>query len=286
MSFLFVLKTQGRDAKRRARSSVRAHILGEDIEKGIALAGPIIGTFSPKISAILTDVAELIAFLEGTGNVTIGSLVQSQATISSIKQAAALRVPSFSERFDLPVKRYAVDEAITMPDPHAVDEAITMPDPLAVDEAITMPDPLPVPLPGGGPRDGYQWKFNERYYATRARALAGFQHGLAASPEYSVNEAYTPELLAALADRLYDWKAPGGPGVYGPEHVDFDQQCDYWQNDPYGTMYSREQIYGYQRVPVGTGDTTQPPNVVNPEDLYGPPVPGHYLLVTCDINKL
>jgi len=48
----------------------------------------------------------------------------------------------------------------------------------------------------------------------------------------------------------------------------------------------RSQVYGYQRVPVGTGNTPQPPVVVNPADLQGPPVPGKYLLVTCDANLL
>jgi hypothetical protein len=150
---------------------------------------------------------------------------------------------------------------------------------------IPVPNPLPAPLPGGGPQDGYQFRFNQRYYDTRSAQLAGFGFGLAASPNNAQTKLSTDQ-LSALADALYDWVAPGGPGVYGPDHVDFDEQIDYWQWDPYGTMYMRSQVYGYQRVPIGTGNTTQPPNVVNPADLQGPPEPGKYLLVTCDINLL
>ena len=150
---------------------------------------------------------------------------------------------------------------------------------------IEVPNPLPAPVPGGGPRDGYQFRFNEQYYKTRQKALEGFSYGLAASP-FANEPQMDTEQLQVLADALYDWVAPGGPGVYGPDHVDFDEQIDYWQWDPYGTMYMRSQVYGYQRVPIGTGNTTQPPNVVNPADLQGPPEPGKYLLVTCDINQL
>ncbi len=152
-------------------------------------------------------------------------------------------------------------------------------------DTIEVPNPLPVPIPGGGPRDGYQWLFNERYYATREAVLAGFSNGLAAGPNPSAPQLTTDE-LTVFADALYDWVAPGGPGVYGPDHFDFDEQIDYWQWEPYATMYMRSQVYGYQRVPIGTGNTTQPPNVVNPADLQGPPVKGAYLLVTCDINLL
>ena len=150
---------------------------------------------------------------------------------------------------------------------------------------IVIPKILPVPIPGGGPQDGYQWAFNERYYATRKSVLRPLFFGLAAG----LDPAMTPlsdEDQAALANRLYDWVAPGGPGVYGPNHVDFDQECDFQRWDPYTVEYMRQQIYGYQRVPIGTGTTTQPPNVVNAADLQGPAVPGHYLLVTCDADKL
>jgi hypothetical protein len=150
---------------------------------------------------------------------------------------------------------------------------------------IEVPNPLPAPIPGGGPRDGYQWKFNRRYYDTRAGAIQRFQYGLAAS-SFNENAQLTASELEAEGAMLYDWVAPGGPGVYGPNHVDFDQQIDYWQWDPYGTMYSRSQVYGYERVPIGTASTMQPPNVVNSADLQGPPEPGKYLLVTCDINQL
>ena len=75
-------------------------------------------------------------------------------------------------------------------------------------------------------------------------------------------------------------------GLYA-EKVDFDEEADYGGDDPYATMYQRQEVYGYQRVPVGTGTfTPDPPPVVRWKDLQGPPIPGQYLLVTCDINLL
>jgi len=150
---------------------------------------------------------------------------------------------------------------------------------------IEVPNPLPPPIPGGGPETGYQWSFNERYYLTRVLALKPFAWGDAAS-EAPNTTALTSDQRTTLADKLYDYKAPGGPGVYGPNHVDFDQEIDYWGQDPYSTMYQRQVVYGYQRVPIGTGNTSQPPNVVNAADLQGPPEKGKYLLVTCDANLL
>jgi hypothetical protein len=151
-------------------------------------------------------------------------------------------------------------------------------------EPVEVPNPLPAPIPGGGPRDGYQFLFNQRYYKTRVDALKPFSFGLAAS-EFPEALALDGPELTALADKLYDQTTPG-EGGYGPEHVDFDQQCDYWVQDPYATMFERSQIYGYERVPIGTGNTTQPPKVVTAAELQGPPVKGKYLLVTCDINLL
>jgi hypothetical protein len=147
-----------------------------------------------------------------------------------------------------------------------------------------VPNPLPVPLPGGGPEDGYEWAFNRRYYETREAPLQPFSYGISAS-QFPDNPELTPDELTALADGLYDQTTPGAGG-FGQAHIDFDQEIDYWQWEPYATMYQRAQIYGYQRVPIGTGNTPQPPNVVNSADLQGPPVPGKYLLVTCDINLL
>jgi hypothetical protein len=151
-------------------------------------------------------------------------------------------------------------------------------------EPMTVPNPLPAPIPGGGPKTGYQWLFNQRYYKTRINALKPFGYGIAAS-EFPDAVALTSDELSALADKLYNQTTPG-QAAYGKAHVDFDQQIDYWQWDPYAIMYEREKVYGYQRVPIGTGNTAQPPNVVNPADLQGPPEPGKYLLVTCDINLL
>ena len=152
---------------------------------------------------------------------------------------------------------------------------------------MDVPNPLPAPIPGGGPRDGYQFKFDEQYYKTRNPKLRGLAQGLSASLDPTL-PPLSDDDQKALANTLYDWKAPGGPQVYGPNHVDFDQEIDFGRQEPYATMYDRAvtQQPGYQRVPVGTGTTTQPPEVVNPADLQGPPVPGQYLLVTCNINKL
>jgi hypothetical protein len=139
-------------------------------------------------------------------------------------------------------------------------------------ETVHVPNPLPAPIPGGGPQTGYQFVFNKRYYKTRALALKPFSYGLAAS-EFPDAMALRAGELTALADRLFQDKE------------DFDQQCDYWIQDPYATMFERSQIYGYDRVPVGTGNLGTA-TVVTLADLQGPPVKGKYLLVTCDINKL
>jgi hypothetical protein len=154
-----------------------------------------------------------------------------------------------------------------------------------VKTTLPVPDPLPAPIPGGGPQDGYEFLFNKRYYETRDSRLRALAFGIAAGLDGNT-DALSVDDQATHANNLYDWKAPGGPGSYGPEHVDFDQEIDYGRGGPYATNYQRLLIYGYQRVPVGTGTTTQPPNVVTKAELIGPPVPGKYLLVTCDINQL
>jgi hypothetical protein len=152
-------------------------------------------------------------------------------------------------------------------------------------EPIVVPNPLPSPIPGGGPRDGYQWIYNQQYYKTRDPKLGPLSNGIAASP--SANAAQlSQDDQAALANTLYDWVAPGGPGAYGPNHVDFDQEIDFGRDDPYATNFIRSQSYGYTRVPVGTGTTPQPGEVVNKDDLIGPAIPGQYLLVTMDANLL
>jgi hypothetical protein len=152
---------------------------------------------------------------------------------------------------------------------------------------ITVPNPLPAPIPGGGPRDGYQFIFDQEYYKTRDPKLRGLAQGLSAGLDPTLDQLSDTD-QATLANALYDWVAPGGPQVYGPDHMDFDQEIDFGRQEPYAVMFDRQETQqpGYQRVPVGTGTTTQPPEVVKPADLQGPPVKGQYLLVTCDINKL
>ena len=136
---------------------------------------------------------------------------------------------------------------------------------------IEVPNPLPQPLPGGGPQDGYQFLFNSHYYETRNILLQPFFYG---RPGAQPGSELMPADRTVLADTLY------------ADKVDFDQEIDYLGEDPYATSFMRSQVYGFQRVPVGTGATTQPPVVVTAGDLQGPPVPGKYLLVTCDINLL
>jgi hypothetical protein len=154
-------------------------------------------------------------------------------------------------------------------------------------DLIVVPDPLPAPIPGGGPRDGYQFIFDQTYYATRDPKLRALAQGLSAGLDPDM-DPLSDDDQTALANKLYDWVAPGGPQVYGPDHVDFDQEIDFGRQEPYAVMFDRAftQQPGYQRVPVGTGKTIQPPEVVKPADLQGPPVKGQYLLVTCDANKL
>jgi len=73
VSFISVLKT-----------------IGEDIEKGIQIAEPIIGTFLPAAGPLLTELAAIIAALENIGstpaNTNITPLTQAVATISAVKQ--------------------------------------------------------------------------------------------------------------------------------------------------------------------------------------------------------
>jgi len=138
---------------------------------------------------------------------------------------------------------------------------------------IPVPNPLPVPIAGGGPQDGYQFLFGVRYIQTRKQKLQKFFYGRpGAQPGAELTQAQRDHWAT---NKL--WK----------HHVDFDEEIDYGGDDPYATMYQRQVVYGYQRVPVGTGTwTPNPPVVVNPADLQGPPSPGKYLLVTCDINLL
>lgn len=76
MSFISVLKT-----------------IGEDIEKGITAAAPIIGAFVPGVGAILTEIATVIADLESKGQTVnaseLSAIVQALSTTSAISQAKA-----------------------------------------------------------------------------------------------------------------------------------------------------------------------------------------------------
>jgi len=96
-----------------------------------------------------------------------------------------------------------------------------------VDKAklIEVPNPLPAPIPGG-PQDGYEFLFNKRYYETRDSRLRSLARGIAAGLDGN-EDALSDEGQTELANKLYNWKAPGGVGVYGPHHVDFDQEIDY-----------------------------------------------------------
>lgn len=137
---------------------------------------------------------------------------------------------------------------------------------------IPVPNPLPAPIAGGGPQDGYEFLFNTAYYKSRKQKLQKFFYG---RPGSQPGTELTQQQRDNWADKL--WRA----------HVDFDEEIDYGGEEPYGTMFRRQMLYGYQRVPVGTGTfTPDPPPVVTWFKLQGPPIPGKYLLVTCDINLL
>ena len=130
----------------------------------------------------------------------------------------------------------------------------------------TVPDPPPAPSPFAG-ADSYQWAFNAAYYKSRRPTLQPFFYGRpGGQPQTPLSDADR----ISLADHLYETGVP------------FDEQIEAWGWDPYSTMYMRKVRYGYDRVPVGTGDTTQPPDVVNPANLHGPVEPG-YLLVSINI---
>jgi hypothetical protein len=131
----------------------------------------------------------------------------------------------------------------------------------------SLPDPPPAPSPFAGP-DSYQWQFNGIYEKSRRPELQPFFYG---RPGGLSGVQIDPADLMLLADHLYETGVP------------FDEQIEAWGFDPYATMYMRKVRYGYDRVPVGTGDTNQPPNVVTPADLHGPVVAG-YLLVSIDIK--
>lgn len=76
MSFLSALKT-----------------IGNDIEKGIAIAEPIVGTFIPASGPILIEIASIITALEKIGKPvsteTISQIVQALTISSMVKQHAA-----------------------------------------------------------------------------------------------------------------------------------------------------------------------------------------------------
>lgn len=136
-------------------------------------------------------------------------------------------------------------------------------------QPITMPTPPPTPLPGGGGIPGsYQNAYNTAYYKSRPPELQPFYYG---RPGAEPGTPLTADEITALADDLAD------------RHIDFDQEVDYWGNDPYGTNFQRTQVYGYTRVPVGTGNLPEPPVVVTPANLVGPAVPGVYIAVSVDI---
>lgn len=132
---------------------------------------------------------------------------------------------------------------------------------------IVVPNPLPVPMPGGGGTGSYEDDFNRNYMQTRDERLWDLFNGRPGCPGPG------PELTQAQRDRLAD-------ALYA-DGVPFDEQVDYWGWEAYSTMYQRNQVYGFTRVPYGTG--TKSGGAVNPSDFVGPVVPG-YLLVSVDIN--
>ena len=131
---------------------------------------------------------------------------------------------------------------------------------------MPMPTPPPVPYPGGGGSGSYETAFNTNYYQTRDPRLWPFFNQRPGAP--GMGEELSSDERDALANAL---AASGVP---------FDEQIDYQGWEPYSTMYMRSQVYGMNRVPVGTG--TQQGGAVNPSDFHGPVGPG-YLLVSVNI---
>lgn len=139
------------------------------------------------------------------------------------------------------------------------------------------PVPPPVPLPGGGPEDGYQFQFNVWYMKTRDERLWPFFYGLAGAP--AVGLELTTTQRNTLADDLFQ------AGVIFDQEVDYGQGGNPWE--PYGTMYQRNVVLGYTRGPAGQGTfTPNPPPVVNPADLVGSVDKQFPLLYTVDLRAL
>lgn len=81
MSFLTVLKT-----------------IGEDIEKGLEVAAPIVTGFVPAIGPILTEIEAVIKKLEAAGQTLttaqISAIAQAIAAEQAVAQAASTAVKS------------------------------------------------------------------------------------------------------------------------------------------------------------------------------------------------
>lgn len=131
---------------------------------------------------------------------------------------------------------------------------------------IKLPSPPPPP---GPPNSDYQNAFNIAYYLSRRPELQPFFFN---RPGALTGVELTEPQREQLANDLY------------AEKIDFDEEIDFRGEDPYSDMYGRKVLYGYERVPVGTGTTTQPDEVVTKQNLIGPPIPGKYLLVSIDIK--
>jgi hypothetical protein len=127
---------------------------------------------------------------------------------------------------------------------------------------IVMPNPLPVPLPGGGGTGSYEDDFNRNYMQTRNPLLWDFFNGRPGCP--GDGPQLTQPQSDALADSLF------------AQGVAFDEQIDYWGWEAYSTNYQRTQIYGFNRMPDGTG--TKQGGPVNPADFVGPVIPGYHLV--------
>lgn len=74
MSFLPVLKT-----------------IGTDIEKGIAVAAPIVGAFNPAAGPILSEVSQIILALEAQGSSTTLTPEQISTVIQQVSAAQAIK---------------------------------------------------------------------------------------------------------------------------------------------------------------------------------------------------
>lgn len=73
--------------------------IGQDILKGVEIAGPVVGAFVPAAGPIFTEVATVITALEAGGQhatitaAQLSQIIQAVALVQSVKQAPTVTPP-------------------------------------------------------------------------------------------------------------------------------------------------------------------------------------------------